>query len=350
ALLRWKHPSRGLLHPAEFIPLAEETGLIIPMGHWVVSEACRQMQAWQPILPVTSTFMSINVSSKQFLQLDLVEQITRILTETGLAPGSLRLEITESVILENTEPVKTVLQRLKTLGIRLSIDDFGTGYSSLSYLHRFPIDTLKIDRSFVDQMGADVESAAIVQTIITLAHHLRMEVIAEGLETTEQLTQLRALDCEYGQGYLFFNPADCESVQSFLKARPRMNRDPSGVNGKDKGDRRPQDESILVVSGYDMCRFPFSEVTKAKDVSAGGISFSLKKAVAVGADLELRIYSPTCEPGHASPAFRARVRIVQVSRADLEDVGLVGAEFQGQIINLSDVYNSDRAAAALLER
>ena len=220
ALSRWQHPSRGLLLPEEFVPLAEETGLIVPIGQWVLREACRQMQAWQPILLVTSPFvMSVNVSSKQFMQADLAEQIGKILMETGLSPRSLKLEITESVIMENTKLVKGVLQELKTLDICLGIDDFGTGYSSLSYLHRFPIDTLKIDRSFVGQMGSDRESAAIVRTIITLAHHLGMDVIAEGLETAEQLARLRALECEYGQGYLFCKPVDGKAAEALLRTK-----------------------------------------------------------------------------------------------------------------------------------
>lgn len=248
ALLRWQHSSRGLLPPEEFVPLAEETGLIVPIGQWVLKAACRQMQAWQPILPVASPFvMTVNVSSKQLMQRDLTEQIRQILAETGLNPRSLKLEITESVIMENAKSVKAALQELKALDICLGIDDFGTGYSSLSYLHRFPIDSLKIDRSFVGQMGADLESAAIVRTIITLAHHLGLDVIAEGLETTEQLARLSALECEYGQGCLFSKPVDGMVAGALLRTTRGGSREVREVNGTEEV-KRESSELVNLVS------------------------------------------------------------------------------------------------------
>jgi EAL domain-containing protein (putative c-di-GMP-specific phosphodiesterase class I) len=207
ALVRWRHPERGLVGPSEFIPVAEETGLIIPLGQWVLNEACRQVREWQKLhLADEHVTISVNLSSRQFSQADLIEQVSSALRESGLRPGCLKLEITESMVMENIDTAIDMLMQLRGLGVGLSIDDFGTGYSSLSYLHRFPIDTLKIDRSFVTQMTDNTENAEIVRTIVTLARSLDMDVIAEGVETREQLRQLSALGCDYGQGYLFSRP------------------------------------------------------------------------------------------------------------------------------------------------
>src|SRR5919205_1596733 len=207
ALVRWRHPERGLVMPGEFISVAEETGLIIPLGQWVLGEACRQMREWQRLYDFTdSVTMSVNLSSRQFSQADLIEQISSALRETGLRPASLKLEITESMVAENMDTAISMLTQLRGLGVGLSIDDFGTGYSSLSYLHRFPIDTLKIDRSFVTQMTDNSENAEIVRTIVTLARSLDMAVVAEGVETGDQLRQLGELGGDYGQGYPFSRP------------------------------------------------------------------------------------------------------------------------------------------------
>jgi diguanylate cyclase (GGDEF)-like protein/PAS domain S-box-containing protein len=221
ALLRWQHPTRGLMHPSEFIPVAEETGLIVPIGHWVILEACRQLHVWQQRFrsgaPLT---MSVNFSSKQFMQPELVEQMKQILSVTCLEAHSLKLEITESLIMENPEAARALLLQLKALDIELGIDDFGTGYSSLSYLHRFPIDRLKIDRSFIERMGLERENVEIVRTIITLAHNLGVDVIAEGVETTEQLTLLQKLKCKYGQGFLFSPPVDGKTAEGLIARKP----------------------------------------------------------------------------------------------------------------------------------
>jgi len=207
ALVRWRHPERGLVSPIEFIPVAEDTGLIIPLGEWVLYEACRQLRMWQTQFPTPEPLkMSVNLSGKQIKEPDLIEQIDHILTETGLDGSFLKLEITESILMENAETVTKMLLQLRARNIQLSVDDFGTGYSSLSYLHRFPVNTLKIDRSFVSQMNLKNRNAEIIRTIITLAHSLRMDVIAEGVETIEQLTELKRLNCEQGQGYLFSKP------------------------------------------------------------------------------------------------------------------------------------------------
>jgi diguanylate cyclase (GGDEF)-like protein/PAS domain S-box-containing protein len=216
ALVRWQHPERGLLLPAEFIPISEETGLIIPLGRWVLREACRQVRLWQEELPgCDSLTLSVNYSGKQFMQTDVIEQIKLILEETDFDPCLLQLEITESAVIENTKTVTEMILELRKLGIRLSMDDFGTGYSSLSYLHSFPIHTLKIDRSFISER--DVADNEIVRTIIMLARNLGLDVVAEGVETREQLAYLRTLDCEYAQGFYFAHPLDPSQAELTLR-------------------------------------------------------------------------------------------------------------------------------------
>ncbi len=217
ALVRWQHPERGLLTPTEFIPIAEETGLIVPLGRWVLWEACRQTRIWQEEFPgCEGLTLSVNYSGKQFMQSDVIEQIKSILEETGFNPNLLQLEITESAVIENTKTVTEMILQLRNLGIRLSMDDFGTGYSSLSYLHNFPIHTLKIDRSFISNKG-EVGDNEIVRTIIMLARNLGLDVVAEGVETPQQLAYLRSLDCEYAQGFLFARPLDPAVVETKLR-------------------------------------------------------------------------------------------------------------------------------------
>lgn len=217
ALVRWRHPEHGLITPNQFIPLAEETGLIIPIGEWVLRQACAQARQWQELYPDDRLTISVNLSGKQFARPDLIQRIERVLEETNLDPCSLKLEITESVVIENVEAASDMLKRLRMLGVGLSIDDFGTGYSSLSSLHRFPISTLKINASFVSRMNGHNENTEIVRTIISLANNLGMEVIAEGVETLEQATKLRTFGCEQGQGYFFARPSSVKDAERLLR-------------------------------------------------------------------------------------------------------------------------------------
>jgi diguanylate cyclase (GGDEF)-like protein/PAS domain S-box-containing protein len=215
ALVRWQHPEQGLIPPGRFIPAAEDSGLIVPLGAWVLHTACAQNKAWQAtgLKPVC---MAVNLSARQFRQQDLVEVVTRILQETGLDAAYLELELTESMVMQNVETTIATLTRLKAIGVKFSIDDFGTGYSSLSYLKRFPIDYLKIDQSFVRDISTDPDDAAITKTIISMAHDLGLRVIAEGVETQEQETFLRLHHCDEMQGYLFSKPVSAEQVEALL--------------------------------------------------------------------------------------------------------------------------------------
>jgi diguanylate cyclase (GGDEF)-like protein/PAS domain S-box-containing protein len=217
ALLRWQHPTRGLLGPIEFIPVAEETGLIRELGWWNLREACRQISEWRAgSIANRHLTISVNLSAKQFLQPNLVEDIRKLLSELALPPEALKLEITESTVMADPSGAVEMLQQIKSLGIRLAIDDFGTGYSSLSYLHRFPLDTLKIDRSFISGMGDDGEGMEIARTILPMANNLRLDVVAEGVETLQQVAMLKKLQCKYGQGYYFSRPLSAEGTTALL--------------------------------------------------------------------------------------------------------------------------------------
>jgi diguanylate cyclase (GGDEF)-like protein/PAS domain S-box-containing protein len=221
ALVRWRHPQRGLVSPQDFIGIAEETGLIVPLGAWVLNRACTQMSEWHRAHPSSAGLtMHVNLSAKQFVHPDLATEIAGILQATGLPPSSLNLEITESAVIENPDSVIGVLEALKALGLRISIDDFGTGHSSLSYLHRFPIDALKIDRSFVNTMT--MEQSSIIQAIVALAQALRLEVIAEGIETVDQLSRLSQLGSDSGQGYLFAAALQAPDAESMLTSSEDM--------------------------------------------------------------------------------------------------------------------------------
>ena len=216
-LIRWRHPDKGIVYPGEFVPLAEETGLIVPLGFWVLKEACEQMYIWQTKFGgLVDWKVSVNISSKQLALPNFVAQVKQILRETHLDPHNLKLEITESSLVEDAKSTIIILTELKALGIEFSLDDFGTGYSSLSYLHQFPFDTLKIDRSFVNSIGNNVEKLGIVRAIVTLARNLGMDTIAEGIETVNQLAQLKALKCQYGQGYFLSKPLDKNILENII--------------------------------------------------------------------------------------------------------------------------------------
>jgi EAL domain-containing protein (putative c-di-GMP-specific phosphodiesterase class I) len=221
ALIRWQQPEMGLVSPLDFIPLAEDTGLIVPIGDWVIRTACAQIGAWQRTgyPPVR---MAVNLSSRQLKQKELIHVVGQALKETGVDPCWLELELTESSIMQSSEDPRAILDRLKSLGIQLSIDDFGTGYSSLSRLKRFPVDTLKVDRSFVKDIPSDAGNIAITQAMIAMAKGLKMKVIAEGVQTREQLQFLREQGCDWMQGYIFSPPVPADEMTRLLAEDTRL--------------------------------------------------------------------------------------------------------------------------------
>jgi EAL domain-containing protein (putative c-di-GMP-specific phosphodiesterase class I)/GGDEF domain-containing protein len=217
ALVRWQHPGLGLIAPLEFIPLAEKTGFIVPLGAWVLREACRQLKVWQDAIPDSrELWMSVNLSSLQFRSASLVDDITQVLADYALEPRRLVLELTEGIAMENPVAVRALLLQLRAIGVRVSVDDFGTGHSSLAYLRQFPLHSLKVDRSFVRGIEGNRDMASIVSAVTTMAQQLGLRVVAEGIEKEEQLGLLRALGCEFGQGYLFSRPVDADTAASLL--------------------------------------------------------------------------------------------------------------------------------------
>jgi EAL domain-containing protein (putative c-di-GMP-specific phosphodiesterase class I) len=218
ALIRWQHPEHGAVSPAEFIPIAEDTGLILPIGEWVLRTACAQAKAWDHA-GYGPLRMAVNLSGRQFAKGDVVEMISRILDNARLPAEHLELEITESVLMETTEATAAKLTQLRAMGIQVAIDDFGTGYSSMTYLKRFPISTLKIDRSFVRDIPGDTDDAAITTAIIAMAHSLKIGVVAEGVETGEQVKFLRDHGCTYAQGFYFSKPLPAEELVLLLIAQ-----------------------------------------------------------------------------------------------------------------------------------
>jgi diguanylate cyclase (GGDEF)-like protein/PAS domain S-box-containing protein len=222
ALVRWNHPTRGRILPGDFIPLAEETGLIVPLGYWVLRTACLQLNEWQRGIGGARLTVSVNISSRQFTEPDLVERVAVILNESGITPASLDLELTETAVMRNPDGASRTLRQLKAIGIGLNMDDFGTGHSSLSYLQRFPFDTIKIDRSFVGDLGSRAESRNLIKTIVDMAESFKMKVVAEGVETDVQSSALRALGCHQGQGYLFSKPVNALSAGALIAENQRI--------------------------------------------------------------------------------------------------------------------------------
>jgi EAL domain-containing protein (putative c-di-GMP-specific phosphodiesterase class I) len=224
ALLRWRHPTHGLVPPNEFIPVAEEIGLIEPIGSWVLEQACRQLREWQQSHDMQLD-MSVNVSAVQFTGGELVEAVRRVLAETGIVPRSLKLELTESAVMADAEHALGIFAELKALGVRVSLDDFGTGYSSLSYLRRLPIDTLKIDRSFVSQLDRFDDKRQIVEVVLMLARALELDVVAEGVETDAELQLLRDMGSDFVQGYFYYKPLTPEAAESTLAEQGARDRE-----------------------------------------------------------------------------------------------------------------------------
>ncbi|MCB0961995.1 MAG: EAL domain-containing protein, partial [Acidimicrobiales bacterium] len=224
ALVRWEHPTRGLLAPDAFIPLAEDTGLVVPLGRWVMREACQQLRAWQLRLPARSTLtMSINLSVRQLMHEDILHDVRDAIGDAGLDPSTVNLEITETTLMHDTEMARQRLSELRDLGVSLAVDDFGTGYSSLQYVQRFPIDVIKIDRSFVTGLGTNPGDGAVVQSMIELSQRLGVYTVAEGIDRPEQVTLLQSLGADLGQGYLFSKPVPASQIDALLDASPHEN-------------------------------------------------------------------------------------------------------------------------------
>ena len=242
ALIRWDHPRHGMISPARIIPIAEETGLIVPLGRWVLEEACRQAQAWRVGVPHRGDLiMSVNLSARQFRHPDLLADVTRILRETGLDASALKLEITESMVMEGIDEAIATARALTNMGVRLAMDDLGTGYSSFAYLKALPLDTLKVDRSFVHALGFDRDDTAIVRSVLALAGSLGLTVTAEGIETDEQCEVLRSLGCDRGQGYYLARPAPAEDIWPLLEANvPLMHPPHSKIRDIEWGPRAPR--------------------------------------------------------------------------------------------------------------
>ncbi len=286
ALVRWEHPSKGLIPPDRFIPLAEETGLIVDLGAWVLEEACRQARerlARFPLCP--SLVVSVNVSARQF-QPALVDTVAGVLARTDMAASSLCLEVTESIVMADIDSTIAILGQLKSLGVGLSIDDFGTGYSSLSHLRRFPLDELKIDRSFVDGLGRNPEDTAIVAAVIAMAHALELRVVAEGVETLEQLERLRTLGCEEVQGYYFSRPLPHDALEEFLIGHDDVWARRHAATSDDQGNHHAE----VVVIADDS-----PEVRQLAAVSLSASGFDVHQADNGRTALELvHVVAPIC--------------------------------------------------------
>jgi EAL domain-containing protein (putative c-di-GMP-specific phosphodiesterase class I) len=222
ALLRWQHPTRGLIPPADFIPVAETSGMIVQIGEWVLRQACRDARRWDEIPGGAELSVSVNLSGRQLQTSELPSVVPQALLDAGLAPGRLTLEMTESVMIDRNDETVTLLHELRRLGVRLAIDDFGTGYSSLSYLHRFPVDIVKIDRSFVERLTGEADETSLVGSIIRIGQGLRVATVAEGIEDATQLAALERLGCDHGQGYHFAAPMSAADFECYIAERGKV--------------------------------------------------------------------------------------------------------------------------------
>jgi len=319
ALVRWQSPELGLVSPAGFIPLAEETGLIEPIGEWVLETACRQNRAWQdaglPSIPV-----AVNLSAYQFRQKHLVRIVERILRESHLASHYLELEITESLVMQNLDRVSAILNDLKVLGTSLSMDDFGTGYSSLSYLKRFPFNTLKIDQSFVRDITSDPDSATIAKTIIAMAHNLRLKVIAEGVETTGQLNYLRMHNCDEIQGYLFSKPLISEDFAQLLSRNCRLDLEEHQFEIKGRTVLIVDDEPLVIASLQRILETNGFHVDTASSAAEGFDILASKRIAVVISDLRMPVMNGNEFLERVKEIYPDTVRMILTGDPDLHAV------------------------------
>ncbi len=314
ALLRWEHPERGMVQPLEFIPLAEETGLITPIGAWVLEEAARQTLSWSSSFPVRPLRVSVNVSGCQF-QAALVDTVRNVLARSQIDPGSLCLELTESTVMQDVGEAVATLTALKALGVAIAIDDFGTGYSSLAYLRHFPLDELKIDRSFVDGLGRDPEDTAIVAAVTAMAHALELSVVAEGVETAEQLNRVRVLGCEVAQGYHLARPQHAEAMGQLLAAEEEgaFNASP-GVGGR-MGSRRSTKDTVVIADDS-------PDVLLLAEVSLAAAGFEVHTASRGAAAISLvRAVRPSCVVLDVTMPDLSGVEVCRQLRADPSTTG-----------------------------
>jgi EAL domain-containing protein (putative c-di-GMP-specific phosphodiesterase class I)/CheY-like chemotaxis protein len=329
ALMRWQHPELGLISPGEFIPMLEETGLIIPAGEWVVRTACKQIKAWQDagVKPVP---VAVNLSARQFQASELGATIARILEDEGIGHGLLELEITESSIVSNTEEAARTLEFLNSLGVRVTIDDFGTGYSSLSYLKRFPLDGLKIDSSFVRDITTDMDDAAITRAIITMAHSLELAVIAEGVETEEQLNFLNANGCDQIQGYYFARALPAEDCTALLvsgrrleRAAPNVLAEPPAVLLVDDDD----DMLVLLKRQLGADGYPLYTATSARE----GLEIMSRHNVKV-------VVSDYSMPGMSGAEFLQRVKLLYPDTVRIMLSGHTDFNTVSEAVNRGEIY------------